>query len=311
MNNALTDLIAAETASDIPAPVRAFAAALAARTDSKAAMAVLFYGSNLRTGDLDGVIDFYVLVDNLRAWRRSYVAALANRLLPPNVEYREHSVAALSLRAKVAVMTPRQFAAGTRFKSHDTTIWARFSQPVAIAWTRDADAQAHVVSLLTEAVKTAARWAAPLGPKRGTPNDYWRALYAATYATELRVERSSRSDEIVAHAADRYARLLERAWCAAGVAFTRRADEIEPQITAADRRHARRAWMVRGLLGKPLNIARLAKAAFTFKGGATYLAWKVERHTRTPLDLTSWQKRHPILAAPRVLWRLWRQGVLR
>jgi hypothetical protein len=310
MSETLTELIAAEAARDIPAPIRAFAEALAKQTNGET-VAVLFYGSNLRTGDLDGVLDFYVLVDNLRAWRSSYAAVIANRALPPNVEYREHDVEPSSLRAKVAVMTPHQFAAATRFASYDTTIWARFSQPVAIAWARDDAARADAASLLSGAVATAARWAALLGPEHGTAGDYWGALYTATYATELRVERISRSDEIVAHAADRYKRILGPAWRAARQEFTGDANNISPQISAEERKRARRAWAVRSLLGKPLNIARLLKAAFTFKGGAAYLAWKIERHTQIPLELTPWQKRHPIIAAPRVLWRLWQQGVLR
>jgi hypothetical protein len=208
-------------------------------------------------------------------------------------------------------MTPHQFAAATHFASRDTTIWARFSQPVAIAWARNAAARADTVALLTSAVTTASRWAALLGPERGTRADYWRALYAATYATELRVERAARSDEIVTHAADRYARLLEPAWQAAGVSFVEEAAGVKPKIEGAERERARRLWTARRLIGKPLNIVRLVKAAFTFKGGAAYLAWKAERHTHIPIDLTPWQKRHPILAAPPVLWRLWRKGALR
>jgi hypothetical protein len=310
MKDALSDLIAAESAREIPAPVRAFAAALAAHANGQAA-AVLFYGSNLRSGDLDGVLDFYVLVDNLRAWHRRRIAALANRLLPPNVEYREQSVAGLSLLAKVAVMTPRQFAAATRFASLDTTIWARFSQPVAIAWTRDAAAHSDTVGLLANAVTAASRWAALLGPERGMAADYWRALYAATYAAELRVERAARPDEIVHHAAGRYAKLLKPAWRAAGIAFSEDADIVTPGVTKQERVRARRGWALRRMLGKPLNIARLAKAAFTFQGGAAYLAWKAQRHTQVELRLTPWQQRHPILAAPRVMWRLWRRGLLR
>lgn len=310
MSAALAEIIASETERDIPAPVRALAAELADRAKGKAT-AILFYGSNLRTGNLTGVLDFYVLVENLGAWHHGRFAAFANRLLPPNVEYCEHATAELSLHAKVAVMTPHQFAAATRFSSRDTTIWARFSQPVAIAWTRDAVAREATIALLTGAVMTASRWAALLGPERGDRTDYWRALYAATYATELRVERAARSDEIVTHAADRYARLLEPAWQAAGIGFVEEGSGVKPQITAAERERARSLWAKRRLLGKPLNVARLLKAAFTFKGGASYLTWKAERHTQIPIALTPWQKRHPILAAPRVLWRLWRQGVLR
>jgi hypothetical protein len=60
-------------------------------------------------------------------------------------------------------------------------------------------------------------------------------------------------------------------------------------------------------MGRPLNYARLIKAAFTFEGAARYAAWKIERHTGMPVALTPWRERHPVLAAPGVLWRLWRQ----
>src|SRR3546814_19838018 len=59
-------------------------------------------------------------------------------------------------------------------------------------------------------------------------------------------------------------------------------------------------------MGKPLNFARLLKAAFTFDGAARYALWKIERHTGLAIALTPWRERHPILAAPGVLWRVWR-----
>ncbi|MCC2659180.1 MAG: hypothetical protein K0Q76_4288, partial [Panacagrimonas sp.] len=64
-------------------------------------------------------------------------------------------------------------------------------------------------------------------------------------------------------------------------------------------------------LGKPLNVLRLLKAACTFDGAADYAAWKVERHSGVKLELSPWQRRHPLLAAPVVYLRLRRQGVLR
>ncbi|HYD45199.1 MAG TPA: hypothetical protein VEA79_08045, partial [Phenylobacterium sp.] len=63
-------------------------------------------------------------------------------------------------------------------------------------------------------------------------------------------------------------------------------------------------WSLRQALGKPLNVARLIKAAFTFDGAARYAAWKIERHTGVDIELTPWRERHPILAAPGVLWRV-------
>ena len=71
----------------VPAPVTALAAELAARA-GEATAAVLFYGSALRDGALDGVLDFYVLTDRPIAWPGSRLtvarrpAAAAERRLP-------------------------------------------------------------------------------------------------------------------------------------------------------------------------------------------------------------------------------------
>ena len=77
-----------------------------------------------------------------------------------------------------------------------------------------------------------------------------------------------------------------------------------PTLPDAERTRIERAWRLRRALGKPLNIARLIKAAFTFQGAARYGAWKIERHTGMAVEVTPWRERHPILAAPGVLWRL-------
>jgi hypothetical protein len=56
-----------------------------------------------------------------------------------------------------------------------------------------------------------------------------------------------------------------------------------------------------------LNATRLVRAAGTFDGAARYAAWKVERHTGVAIEVTPWREKHPLLAAPGVLWRVWRQ----
>ena len=150
---------------------------------------------------------------------------------------------------------------------------------------------------------TATRYAAALGPEQGAADEYWRALFRATYAAEFRVEPPGRAAAIVAHHADRYTALLPLAWQAGGIAFESRDDGLRPHL---DRAPLLRAWRVRRLAGKPLNLARLVKAAFTFDGAARYGAWKIERHTGVPVVLTPWRERHPILAAPGVFWHVWR-----
>ncbi|MFM2041500.1 MAG: hypothetical protein RLY86_76 [Pseudomonadota bacterium] len=306
----LARLIATELAQPVVPGARAMAETLAAKGAGTVA-AVLFYGSVLRTGDLDGILDFYVLVDDLHAWHDRAVIATLNARLPPNVEYWEMPWQGRTLRAKVAVLERRQFARAVRADSLDTTIWARFCQPARLLHARDETVDAWAVAQIARAVATAVGWSVQLGPAEGTALDYWSALFRRTYAAELRVETGSRAGHIVDTDPDRYSSIFRPALDLAGVAATEREDRLVPAVTAAARRRAPWAWGIRRLLGKPLNIARLVKAAFTFTGGVDYLAWKVERHTGIPLALSAWQRRHPILASPLVLWRLWRQGAIR
>jgi hypothetical protein len=57
-------------------------------------------------------------------------------------------------------------------------------------------------------------------------------------------------------------------------------------------------WTLPNLMGKPLNVARILKAAFTFDGAARYAAYKIERHTGVDIAVTPFRERHPFLAAP-------------
>ena len=211
----------------------------------------------------------------------------------------------------MAVLRADQFARATRHTSLDTTIWARFAQPVILAHARDATARHATLSALAGAVATAARWAVLLGPESGTPRPFWEALFRATYAAELRVEKGERGVSLVEHAEARYAALLQPALSAAGIGFQVEGAVVTPALTNAQRRSGQAAWGRRRSAGKLLNIARLVKAAFTFKGGVDYIVWKIQRHSGVKLELTPWQRRHPILSAPVILYRLRRLGAIR
>jgi len=297
---ALRERVARDLATPLPPEVTAAAAALA-REASVAA--VLFYGSVLRTGRLGDVLDFYVLIDGATG---SPLRRAAMRLLWPDVGWRELGVAGVTVRAKVATMPVATFARAATGMLADTTIWTRFAQPAAIAWARSPADRARVEAAVSAAIATAARFAAALGPVRGTARDFWLALFAQTYRAEFRVERADRSAEIVDHAPDRYAALLPLGWDAAGIGFAESDGRYAPQFAPVERRRVSAAWRRRARAGKPLNVARLVKAAFTFDGAARYGLYKIERHTGVHLPLTRWRERHPVLAAPGVLWRVFR-----
>jgi hypothetical protein len=290
-----------ELSTPIPPTIAAFAEALARKYGAAAA---LFYGSALRTGDLDGVLDFYLLTE---APHRRGPRGLVERCVWPEVSYHEMPSAEGVLRAKVATMTLATFRRAAAGRTLDTTIWARFVQPVALAWARDAAVAEAVTGAVADAAVTAARFAAALCPaRRAEPAAFWKALFRRTYAAEFRVERPGREDQVLAYRPGWYEQLLPLAWAAAGVPVSAAPGALEPRLGGAQRLRLRCAWTVRSLAGKPLGLLRLAKAAFTFEGAARYAAWKIERHTGIAVPLTPWRVRYPLLAAPGVLWRLWR-----
>lgn len=288
MTGTLPDRIAAQLQRPIRAEVAAFAKQLA---QDAGAVAALFYGSNLRTGSLEGVLDFYLL----------YPGPQRERIWP-RVSYHEGTAAdGTPLRAKVAAMSLEQFVRACRGDSRDTTIWARFVQPTALIWSADESIAETVRGAVSDAVQTAARLAVALGPRVAPEAEFWRALFRATYRAEFRVEKAGREESILMANPAHFEGLLPLALAAQSIGFTQRAGVIVPTMAEAERRRIRTWWGVRQSLGKPLNLFRLAKATRTFEGAARYAAWKVERHTGVAIEVTPFRERHPLLAAPGAL----------
>ncbi|WP_305097743.1 hypothetical protein [Croceibacterium aestuarii] len=294
MSEALEARVAAMLAREVRPEVAHQAQLLG---EEAAGVAVLFYGSNLRTGSLEGVLDYYVLVPGP-----------PETGLWPKVSYREWDDAATGerLRAKVAEMSLAKFAEAARGESLDTTIWARFVQPSALVWARDEAAAGAVGEAIAGAARTAARLAAALGPAEGQADDYWRALFRATYRAELRVEAPGREDSILAANPAHFDGLLRAALSSARIPFRDDGSRLAPQLEPDERRRILRWWNTRRRLGKLLNAARLVRANSTFAGAPRYIAWKIERHTGVAVEITPWREKHPLLAAPGVLWRVWR-----
>ncbi len=314
----LVELAAAELAfPERPNPAMEAAAALAreiAVRHGDGVAAVLFYGACRRDGDASGLLDLYVLTTGHRAFhgRGAALPALLNAALPPTVLLWRGGTPQAPIRAKVAVLSQGQFERRMRPGSLDTTLWARFCQPSTLVHARDGAARRRAERAVARAVETAALWAVRLGPEEATPAEYWRGLFARTYAAELRTERGNRPDRLLAAAPDWYDRALPLALARLGLSATPAAGDgggrLEPGLPRGRRA---RAWALRRACGKALNVLRLCKAAFTFEGGADYLAWKIERHSGVSLELADWQRRHPLLAAPALLWRLRRRGAVR
>ena len=283
----LLDLVAEELSLPVEPRVTAMAAAIAAE-HGDASRAVLFYGSCLRQQQLDGLmLDFYLIVsDYSKAYRKRWLAA-ANRLIPPNVFYFEHH----GLVCKYAVLSEADFHRLNGPEASNVSVWARFAQPSRLVWAADTQARESAIAAVSRATPTLL---ASAGSQEGEDAlDVWRRAFALTYSAELRAERKSRAGSVVDLEPQRYARFTEPALKAA----------------AALRPHGSWAW--RRFEGKTLSVLRLAKASMTFAGGADYIAWKINRHAGTDIQLKPWQRRHPLLAGLSLLPRLLKSGAVR
>lgn len=272
--------------------------------------AILFYGSCRRDPDRSGLLDLYVLYDGHFAFHPGVVPAVLNAVLPPNVTLPALRQGDVLIRAKVAMLSRGQFARRMRPDCLDTTVWARFAQPASLVYVRDAGTERWVVSTLACGLATAALWAARLGPATDTPGSLWENLFARTFGAELRPERGDRPSMIYASASAWFDQALAAAMAhpenATRPGATRLRRTGQPQEW-----RWRSAWALRRLWGKPLNLLRLLKAAFTVENGADYIAGKIERHSGLRLTLNDWERRHPVLAAPVLLRRLSRLRAIR
>jgi hypothetical protein len=264
--------------------------------------AVVFYGSCLRLGtDENLMLDFYVLVDNLSDAIKNPVSAAFGALLSPNVYYHECDFDGRVVRAKVAVMTLGGFARGTAETTFASALWARFAQPAAIVYANNDAARTTVEHALSRAVATLLKKTAPLMAGPYTIEDLWITAFQATYRAELRPEPPSKAEELVNAQRDRFIRVGAAAIETLGLGQT---------VEAKSDTGAVWAWRARRWWGRFLNVLRLIKAAFTFRSGLDYAAWKIERHTGVAVELTERDRAHPVLTGLRLLFRIKRQGGL-
>jgi hypothetical protein len=283
----LRSLVAEELAVPVDPRVSAMALAIAAK-HAGASRAVLFYGSCLRQKKLDGLmLDFYLIVSDYRAaYDKGWLAA-ANRILPPNVFYFEHG----GLAAKYAVLSEADFRRLAGPETSSVSVWARFAQPSRLVWVADERARDRAIDSVARSAPTLLASARPRSNE--DPLDLWRRAFSLTYSAELRSERKERARSVVDIEPVRYERFT-----AATLAVAR-----------SMRPHGSWAW--RRIEGKGLSVLRLAKASLTFDGGAEYIAWKINRHAGTNIELKPWQRRHPLLAAITLAPRLLRSGAVR
>jgi hypothetical protein len=294
----LHQIMAEELSRPVDPRVNEMAAAVAAEFPGTA-RAVLFYGSCLRERQLDGLmLDFYLIVSDYRAAYDKRWLATANRLVPPNV----FPFVYQGLSSKYAVLSEADFARECSPQAGSVSVFARFAQPARLVWSADQAARTSAVHGVASAVTTLLRlsYAAMDENSVADPLVVWRSGFTRTYGAELRAESTARPGSLVDADPQRYVRLFEAA-----------AMSSWPKVSPEERVTAQRRWRRFTSKGKMLSIVRLTKASFTFAGGIDYLAWKINRHAGTDIELRPWQRRWPLIGALTLLPRLLARGAIR
>jgi hypothetical protein len=192
------------------------------------------------------------------------------------------------------------------------SVWARFAQPSRLVWCADEDARQSAILAISGAAPTLLNAALAFAEREADVLDLWQAGFHMTYGAELRAERKDRPSSVIAFDPNRYARFGQAALQCTAIANDVRGDKIiilpdpDGHIVQEKRR-----WPALRRRGKLLTVARLAKAAFTYAGGIDYLAWKINRHAGTQINIRPWQRKWPLIAALFLVPKLLAKGAVR
>ena len=283
MNESLTTYLKQLTAAPVD-PVISTIAKQVMKTHPGAEV-VLAYGSALRdSSPADTLIDLYVLTKDFAGVSSNIFSRIGCRLVAPNVYFAECRVEDKIYRAKYAVLPLRQFVKRVSSATGNPYFWARFAQPSRIVWAVDEGARTSALQAIATATRTAFAHAKAL-----SSNDPWIILFQNTYRTELRPESIDRARMIVQANAAHYDSISANT-------------HVEP---------IKANWALKRLQGKGLSVLRLMKAAFTFQGGADYIAWKIQRHSGVEIKVTDFQRRHPLIAAITLAPMLIKRGAVK
>ncbi len=266
-------------------------------------LGVLLYGSCRRRARVDeGLVDLLVIVSGYGQAHGRGMAAILNRLLPPNVYYLEAASPGGRLRCKYAVISLDQLSRRLRAPV-DLYFWARFTQPCRLVCSLQVGLAEQLAAARAAAATHFAARVSPRLPATVNAIDFWSFALACSYRCELRPERPEAAQGLVEADADYWQRLS----AALDPAMPSGNHGLSESSARIARLRARSGWMVRRVTGKLYNLARLFKAAGTFSQGIDYILWKVERHSGVRIEPTERMRRYPRLAAWGLAWRLWRQ----
>jgi len=304
------ELLQAHVAQELRTPVAPEIEWLAqqiAASHGETVLGVMFYGSCLRKDTADGVLDFWVVVDDYRdAYAKGWLARI-NQIAPPNVFYIEREHQGQTLRSKYGVISRQAFEKGTSFAAWHPYVWARFAQPARAIACRDDAAKRVLGAAVANAILTMVARLVCVLPARGDElrfslAAFWQEAFRRTYDSERRPEAEEIIRGLYAVDEERYNAVatfaLEQLACDGHfVEATAQARSFRVTMPERARRKGRLRWRLMRPYARFLGLIRLAKTAVTFGDWVPYVLWKLERHTGRRLELSERQRKHPLIFA--------------
>ncbi|MBY0400010.1 hypothetical protein K2X89_06915 [Myxococcota bacterium] len=301
---ALEAIVAAELALPVRPAVDWLASELA-RRHGETVLGVLFYGSCLRQTTDEGVLDFWLVVDEYGGAYRSPLLAWINPVAPPNVFYLERDFEGRTLRTKYGVISRRAFDQGTSFRAFHPYVFARFAQPARLLACRDDEARSYFIGCVARSIVVLVGRLVYLLPRRGgflrfSLAAFWQEAFRRSYDSERRPEADETIRGLYLANAERYDEvglrsLRELARDGRVGSLTEHPRSVALQIPAAPVLAGRLRWQAMRLIGRSLGLVRLFKTAYTFGDWVPYVLWKLERHTGRAIELSERQRRHPFV----------------
>jgi hypothetical protein len=316
----VTELTAEGRGTPAPASKWPEARELAERLVSDAGSsvrAVLLYGSRLlkTRPDRHSALDFVVIVDDYRSFYEHVVRAGEldrpisvmtglSRVLAPNVIAYAPDDGREGL-AKCLVVSKADFAAALGPNPPDHFVLGRMLQRVGEVWAADAIESVWVHEQVGGAHMRVLDWMEPYLEEEVDAAGLGRRILEVCYQGELRPESRGRAGAIFEAQAAHFKAALEpalRAAVADGRMIEREgryalASPVQPRVVRRWRRHFRRS--------KLRSTARWFKHTVTFANWLPYVVRKVERHTGRSIELTTLERKAPLLFLwPRAIYVL-------
>ena len=276
--------------------------------------AVLLYGSHLlgTNPDEHSAVDLVLIVDDYRSFHRALARAgelhrpvslmtVLARALPPNVmAYAPDDGRAGT--AKNLVLSRDDFARALGPEPRDHFVLGRLVQRVGVVWTASNADASWVGERIADGRARVLDWIAPYLSGPFDAEALGRRVLEVCYQGEFRPESTARAGRVfeaqAQHFRASYGPLLEAA--AEAGTLVRRGDAyelavpVDASVERRWRRHFRRS--------KARSTLRWLKHTITFVNWLPYIVRKVERHTGRRIELTTLERRMPLVFLwPRVL----------